>query len=248
MNSSAVRLRRSLTLLGLGLVLVGPLAGDLLAQRAADDPLSARTFRVRYRPLTDAADVVGPLLSNNGSLTLRPRLKLLVVQDHETVLDRVEALLASFDLPPRSVEVTLTLILGVDRREEDPERSPYNSDLTRDVRGILETLGDFIKWHDYELLGSRSITGVEGSSVTADLTDEYRVIFTVDSVDDRRRLVTFERIVLQRLRMDEQGQARPEELYSMAMPVKMDRLRLVGAASGPESKRALFLAVQVSER
>jgi hypothetical protein len=32
------------------------------------------------------------------------------------------------------------------------------------------------------------------------------------------------------------------------MVMEMDRLRVVGAASGPGSNRALFLTVQVSER
>jgi hypothetical protein len=67
-------------------------------------------------------------------------------------------------------------------------------------------------------------------------------------VDERRGLVKFERVVLQRLERDEEGRETAEELYSMGMVMEMDRLRVVGAASGPDSKRALFLTVQVSER
>ena len=42
--------------------------------------LSVRAFEVRYRSLSDAADLVGDQLSADGSLTLKPRLGVLVRQ------------------------------------------------------------------------------------------------------------------------------------------------------------------------
>jgi len=229
-------------------ILAGSLAGLVHAQAAGDDPIEARTFRVYYKALSDAADIVSPLLSDDGSLTMRKRLNTLVVQDRVSVLDRVAALLESFDLPPRNVEVTLTLFLGMVRREDEESDVSSSNVMTREIRGIVETLKDFTKFHDYQPLGSRSINGLEGASVTADLTDDYRVVFTVDVVDERRGLVKFERVVLLRLERDPDGLETEEELYSMGMVMEMNRLRVVGAASGPDSKRALFLTVQVSER
>jgi hypothetical protein len=229
-------------------ILAGSLTGVALAQTDVEDPIEARTFRVYYKALADAADVVGPLLSDDGSLTMRKRLNTLVVQDRLSVLDRVGLLLEGFDLPPRNVEVTLTLFLGMVRQDDEDGAASSSNVMTREIRGIVETLKDFTKFHDYEPLGSRSINGLEGASVTADLTDDYRVVFTVDAVDERRGVVKFERVVLQRLERDAEGHETAEELYSMAMVMEMDRLRVVGAASGPDSKRALFLTVQVSER
>ena len=229
-------------------LVVGSLAGLAHAQVVGDDPVEARTFRVYYKALSDAADVVSPLLSDDASLTMRKRLNTLVVEDRVSVLDRVESLLERFDLPPRNVEVTLTLFLGMVRQDDRDDETPSSNVMTREIRGIVETLKDFTKFHDYEPLGSRSINGLEGASVSADLTDDYRVIFVVDAVDERRGVVKFERVVLQRLVHDQEGRETTEELYSMAMVMEMDRLRVVGAASGPDSKRALFLTVQVSER
>jgi hypothetical protein len=230
------------------LILAVSLAGLVNAQVDGDDPIEARTFRVYYKALSDAADVVSPLLTDDGSLTMRKRLNTLVVQDRVSVLDRVAALLERFDLPPRNVEVTLTLFLGLVRQEDEESDTSSSNVMTREIRGIVETLKDFTKFHDYEPLGSRSINGLEGASVTADLTDDYRVVFTVDVVDERRGLVKFERVVLLRLDRDPEGRETEEELYSMGMVMEMNRLRVVGAASGPDSKRALFLTVQVSER
>lgn len=232
----------------IGLALTGPAPAQERAGGLADDPLSAEVFEVRYRALTDAADVVSAVLSEQGSLTLKPRLHVLVVEDRRSVLDRVRELLEGFDLPPRNVEVTFTLILGIDVREDEETRSGASNVFTKEVGGVLETLGDFTKWHAYEPIGSRSVTGVEGREVRADLTEDYRIVFLVDSVHETRRLVNFERVVLQRLRRDEQGRQTAEDLYTTGMVLKMDRLHLVGAASGPQSERALFLAVQVAER
>jgi hypothetical protein len=222
--------------------------GTAAAQPTADEPIEARPFRVYYKPLAEAADVIEPLLSVDGSVTLRKRLNTLVVQDRVSVLDRVAVLLERFDQPPQDVEVTLTLFLGTDREDGDSASTSAGTAFTQEVRGILETLGDFTKWHDYQPLGSRSVTGVEGTTVTADLTEDYRVIFVVDGVDAGRGLVKFERVVLQRLERDTEGAETAEDLYSMGMVMQLNRLRVVGAASGPDSRRALFLTVQVRER
>ena len=89
----------------------------------ADDPISARAFELRFKPLADAAELIDPLLSADGAVTLRPRLGTLVVEDHLSVLERVKDLLLSYDLPPRNAEVTLTLLLGHREDADGPERS-----------------------------------------------------------------------------------------------------------------------------
>jgi hypothetical protein len=212
------------------------------------DPLSARAFPVRYRPLADAADVVAPLLSANGTVTLRPRLRMLVVQDREEVLDRVEALLSSFDLPPRNVEVTLSLFLGTDRLTAGRQRGAPGQEFSKEVRGVIETLGDVTKWIAYEPLGSRSVTGTEGGAVTAELSLDYRVVLEVDSVHSSGDVVKFERVSLQRTGQDEEGAETVEDLYSAGMVLTAGRVHVVGAAREPGSNRALFLILEVKAR
>ena len=154
-----------------GLALTGTAPAQEHADGAGDDPLGAEVFEVRYRSLSDAADVASAVLSEQGSLTLKPRLHVLVVEDRRSVLERVRELLESFDLPPRIVEVTFTLILGIDAREGEDVRPGASNVFSKEVGGVLETLGDFTKWHAYEPIGSRSVTGVEGREVRADLTE-----------------------------------------------------------------------------
>jgi len=212
------------------------------------EELTARAFQVRYRPLADAADVVAPLLSADGTVTLRPRLRVLVVQDRRSVLDRVEALLKSFDLPPRNVEVTLSLFLGTDRLTAGRQRGGPGHQFSKEVRGVIETLGDVTKWIAYDPLGSRSVTGTEGGAVTADLSMDYRVVLEVESVREDGDVVKFDRVSLQRLGRDEEGAETVEDLYSAGMVLTAGRVHVIGAAREPGSDRALFLILEVRPR
>jgi hypothetical protein len=241
------RPRRSMV--GLAALLV------LAALPAASQPpspdrnrITARAFEIHYQPLVDAADVISPLLSEEGTVTLRPRLSVLVVEDRLTVLRRVADLLEDWDVPPRNVEITLSLFLGIDRHDEDPRAPRADNGLSREVRGVLEKVSNFTKWTTYEPLGSRSVTGTEGDTVVANLSDEYRVVFVVESVDETRGAVKFERLQLQRITVDDDGAESVHDLYTAALVLPAGKLKLVGAASDPNSRRALFLALQTRPR
>lgn len=210
------------------------------------DPVSARAYEVKYKTLADAAELVSPLLSPQGTVTLQPRLKTLTVQDRISVLDRVASLLGSFDVAPRNVEIAMSLFLGTDRREQEAGRIIPPSSMTRDVRGIAETLGDFTKWNAYEPLGGRAVTGVEGGRVTVNLSDEYRVAYDIDTVRDQSVKLT--NFVLQRVTRAADGKEKIQDVYSAAVVLPVGRMLMLGAAQNPESKRALFLTLQARPR
>jgi hypothetical protein len=220
----------------------------VVAQQPAGDPVTARTFEIHYKPLADAADVVSPLLSDSGEITFRPRLKTLVIEDRRSVLGRIHELLKGWDLPPQNVEVTLTLLLGTDTRREDAAAPRADHGLSHEVRGVLDKLSNFTKWTTYEPLGSRSVTGTEGSTVVTDLSADYRVVFVVESVHQDHGTVKFEKLQLQRVVAEEDGGEATEDLFTAGMVVPPGKLKLVGAAADPNSNRALFLALETRPR
>ena len=61
--------------------LLAALALSLAEAQESAEPLLARAFEVRYKPLTDTADLVTPLLSTEGTMMLQPKLKTMVVED-----------------------------------------------------------------------------------------------------------------------------------------------------------------------
>ena len=225
--------------LGLGVL---PVA----AQEAAD-PIRAQTFRVEFKPLSAAAELIAPLLTEQGSVMMRPRQKSLIVEDRASVLARVSQVLESFDLPPRNVKVTFVLFLGRDIRENVSRPASTASVFSEDVNAVIEALGDVTKWTSYEPLGSRSVRGQEGGRTVADLSSDYRVSFAIDTVTRRegKEIVKFDRIVLQRVGRDEDGNETLDSLYATAGTLKTGMLHVAGAASGPGADRALFLTMQV---
>jgi len=231
------------------------IAGTLLAApflcgvAFAADALETRTFEVRFRTVADSVELVSPLLSPEGSLRLRPAQRMLVVEDRSEVLDRVRAALDRFDIAPRNVEVSFTLLLGSDTRPASAARGMDPANLSREIRGVHENLGDFTKWTNYELLGSQSVTVIEGHGATARLSDQYRVVVAVESVvaPSARApvgVVVLKSLVLERVTRDAQGADKVEELYSTAMQLPAGKLLTVGAAQSPESRKAIFLTVK----
>ena len=78
----------------------------------------------------------------------------------------------------------------------------------------------------------------------ATLSDEYRVVFAVESVHDASGVIKFRQLSLQRLRVADDGSVRVSDLYSTSPAVAAGKLTVVGAARDPNSKRALFLTFQ----
>lgn len=240
----------AIALVGVAMCLAGAAPTRAAAESAATDALVTRSFEVRHRALSDAALLVNAILSSDGSLKLQPRLRSLEVEDLPEVLARVETALRAFDVPARNVEVTLTLLLGSDVREGAGATPPLGPrEISREIRGVSEALGDFTKWTSYSLLGSQSVTGIEGRSLSARLSEDYRVTFEVESIQPAtarapQGTITLSRLVLERIVRGEDGVERGEELYSTAIQLHVGKLLMVGAARSPESRRALFLTIK----
>lgn len=208
----------------------------------AVDAVEVRAFEVRYRPLSEAADLVGSVLSPVGVLTLKPKLKLLVVEDRGIILSRVQSLLSEFDLPPRNVEVTLNLFLGTMR--------PEGPDAARTRHGVIDLAPlQFTRWTSYESLGSRNVNGLEGEEVVTDISSDYRVVLTIDFVDERQGVVKFKSVsLLRRVPASDGGPERLQNLYSVSGLVDLDKQHIFGAARDPGANQALFLTLNARAR
>jgi len=221
------------------LAVVAP--GTPRASDDPDDPIHARSFPVRFRPLMDAAEIVSSILSEDGEITLQPRLKQLVVRDRASILEQVEPLIRSFDLPPRSVQVSISLALAT--QAEAGRTAP--DELHQRDRGIWE-IAPLTGFTAFDPLGKRSIVGVEGSTVTTDLSEDYRVVFAVDWVEDDR--VNFKSFSLLRITRTAEGEEQVKNVYSAEINLQTGKPLLVGAAQAPNSKKALFLMLEASPR
>ena len=232
-----------------GVLLVLSLALGAGALASEDDAIESRVFRVNHRPVAAAAEVVSLILSEDAEIRIKFRRNqnIMVVTDHVSVLDRIGPLLESFDIPPRGVEVAISIIVGTKtepKTGEAGQRLP--SSMYRDIRGVVETLREFTEWKDFDQVGGGVTHAVEGSAVTIDVGEAYRVTFEVGSVADEK--VFFNRVWLRRLGRDDTGRETTRTLYETEISVPTGRTLVVGAAQGPDSKEALFLTLLVNAR
>jgi hypothetical protein len=208
---------------------------------AAPAALQARLFHIKFKDPGDAALLVSPLLSENGSVTTQPKLRTLTVQDMPAILDRIQDLLASFDVPPRSVEFTVTLILASLAEEASADGKPP---ISRVVRGIADALPDITRWTNYKTLDSVKIEGSEGSKTTRDLADSYKVEFTLESVSESRGIIRLNPFSLLKGETDASGALVYRPVYTTTVNLKNEKLLTIGATKSETSPRALFLAMR----
>jgi len=214
--------------------------GDVAAGCAERD-LSTRVFEVHFRPVSEAVLLVDQLLGPCGSYRVPKALGVIAVEDEPRALERVARALESWDVPPSSVEVTVSLILAT-------REAPPAGGLRAELRDVSETLSRVTRWTHYERLGSARLHAVEGGTVQADLGQRYRVSFRVDAVDPDLGVVRLEPFDLLRLPGPEETAAGLRSplviLANSALNVFEGRLNLVGAGSR-QRDRALFVALEV---
>jgi len=212
------------------------------------DPAASRLptqlFTVRFKDVNDVYLLIEPLLSARGSVQMQPRLRTLAVTDEPETLAKIEALIQSYDLPPKNVEVALQLILATTAGKPGEKISP------RIRGGVIQKLNEIsTRWSDYRLLGSATVVSSEGERASVEMGEDYRISFAVDYASDEQKLVRFKRFTLDRrdrFRDPEPGEATYTRVLDTALNLKEDKLYIFGASKMESSNRALFMTITAS--
>jgi len=205
--------------------------------------LPTQLFTIRFKDVNDVYLLIEPLLSARGAVQMQPRLRTLAVTDDPETLEKIEAMIQSYDLPPRNVEVALQLILATAAGKAPETISPR-------IRGVIQKLNEIsTRWSDYRLLGSATVVSSEGEKTSVEMGEDYRISFAVDYASDEQRLVRFKRFTLDRRERPGDPERR-EETYTRvldtALNLKEDKLYIFGASKMESSNRALFMTITAS--
>lgn len=197
----------------------------------------SRVFTVRYKNIDDVYLKVSPYLGPRGSVQSQPHQKTLTVQDTPDRLRRIADVIAAYDLPPRSVEVSVQLILATSA-EGEPEAAPPP------IRGVIEKLAALsTRWNDYRMLGSARVLGTEGERSSLRVGDDYRVDFRIDQVMDETRVIRFRPFELQRREPTAEHEDRYAPVMNTVLNLRDAQLFIVGASRMEHSNRALFMTI-----
>lgn len=204
----------------------------------AGKKLESRVVAIRYKPVGEAALLVEQLLGPCGAYRIPKALKVITITDEAQHLERARQALVSWDVPPRTVEVSVSLILAT-------RDAPPREGIAGEIREVSEQLAQLTRFTRFERLGTATVRALEGGQAEAEIGGHYRVVFHVQAVDAERGIVRIEPFELyQQPDPAEAGAARPapRRVLGMAVNLPEGRTNLVGApARGNE--RALFLAL-----
>ncbi len=152
--------RRALCLFVLTLVLPAALAAAAVT--------TSKVFKLRYLRVGDAALLVQPLLSEEGSLTIEARGSRLTVQDRQEVVDAVARLLGELDVAPARYRVLVELY-------EATKDAAAGGASAADLK-----LGDVFRFTSFRRVGAAVLEGEVGGAARADLGAGYLIRFRVE--------------------------------------------------------------------
>jgi len=226
-----------LTAVLLAMVLLAQAGAGVAAEAppATEDSLSTRSFVIRHKDPDDVVSLIRPALSEDAAVLIQSKISTLTVTDHPARLDRVEVLLAGFDLPPRDVRMSINLLRGT--RGAPGSRARVSSG------SLPPSLRQLTQWLNYELLGGMTLQASEGENSSLLLGEEYRVRFGVATVDDRNGRVRLKNFVLERRVMDPREGETYVTLFDTVVNLKSGTPYVFGATRGQHASVALFLSI-----
>lgn len=241
LRSRAVAARRlAAAVLGLvlGLVLAAPPAlGD-----GPGAPVVVKVFTVKFRRAEDAVALVRPLLSEDGSVLLQSRRNTLTVRDVAPAVERTAQALASFDVPPRPLSISVTLL----KASPEPEPPGVPSSIPSEIRRAGDRLRRLFKFGSLHALDTVVVEGNEGDSVGYAVGADFRLEFLLDPSADAG-VARLKGLALSRLRREGAREVW-RDLVRTSIVVPIGQPYVLGVGRDESAASALFLVFLASSR
>jgi type II/III secretion system protein len=201
----------------------------LMAASAAVASLSVHTFTFKYKDAAKAAEMIKPLISSEGSVSIQPSTNALVVTDRAENLKTITKALVDFDVPPQAFRVMVRLV-GAARGAQGP-RVPEED---RDIAPKLGMLG----FNSLEDLGSADVSGREGDPGIVTLPSGYRADFKFGDFDPAS-----DSLKVSDLRLSKQQGDQLTQLLKTTLNLRIGETYIVGATKNAQSQRALMIVL-----
>lgn len=243
MRRRVPRSRRTAALSLLALALLAPPApaAALPAAPTATPSILVRVFTLRYRRADEAALLVGPFLTESGSVIVQSKLNTLTVRDVSSSVARAAQAIASYDLPPRAVSISVTLL----KASSEAGAVPPRREVSEEIRGVGKRLKELFNFTGYAPLDSVVVQGIEGDSVAYQIGGQYRLEFLLDQTGDEK-LVRLKNLSLERVRREPSGNETRGEILRTSINVQASQPYILGVGRDESASGALFLVFYAS--
>jgi len=207
------------------LVLYAPMA-------QSEEPLLTKAITIKFKQVDEAASLVNSLLSDQGAVTLQPKLRTLVVQDYEKNLRQIEMAIAAYDVPPPAVEISLKLV----RATKNNQVTPISDEIKQ-----MAKLGEVLKFNQYVLLDSSLIQSEEGQSSVVSLAKDYQLSFVTDVIQEGKGIIRLKNFQLKKRKKEVKGSDVFVPLISLTLNLRNAETLVLGASRFEESDQALMV-------
>lgn len=146
-----------------------------------------RVFALKYRAPGDALTVVRPVLTEKGSVIVQPKGNVLTVRDSAAAVERAARTIALWDVPPRSIDLRITLLRAAVEARPGPGIAPMST-AEGDLEGIGDRLRQLFRFTSYSRLDTVLVKGAEGQTVASALGGDYRIEFQIEGAEDLRQV------------------------------------------------------------
>ena len=192
--------------------------------------LTVRTFTFKYKDADKAAGVIKPLLSAEGTMSIQPGTKSLVVTDRAENFKALAKAIADFDVPPQSFRLSVRLVSAA--RVAGDVSKP--ADELRDVAPKLAML----RYNSLESAGQAEFEGKEGDPGILEMASGFRADFKFGEYDLASDSIKVSDFHLSRLQKDQLT-----SLLKTSLNLRLGQTYIVGATRAPESQRALMIVL-----
>lgn len=193
--------------------------------------LSVRTFTFKHKQAENAAAMIKPLMSADGTMSIQPKSNSLVVTDDPENLKKIAAALQEFDSAPQPFRVTVRLVSA--RRGGAAAKAQRAPEELRDVESQLQLLG----YTTIDPVGSAEVSGKEGEPGLIDLT-QYRADFRFGQYDPASDTIAVSDFKLSRLDGDQLA-----PMMKTTLNLKLGQTVVMGVTRDARSQRALILVL-----
>jgi uncharacterized protein YjdB len=206
------------------------LSGAAFADDAdAPKSLSVRTFTFKHKDPAKAAEIIKPLLSAEGSISIQAGSNALVVTDRPDVLKTLAKTLNDYDAPPQAFKLVVRLIAA--SHVETPSKT---GDEMKDIAPKLAML----RFNALENLGAADFAGREGDPGVLTLPTGYRAEFKLGEFDPASDSIKVADFQLSKVQNE---QVTP--LLKTTLNLRLGQTYIFGATKTPQSQRALMIVL-----
>lgn len=207
---------------------------ETAAAAAAAGDLETRSYRLKFKEIDRAASLIKSVVSAEGSISLQPASRTIVITDRSENLRRIVQMLDRFDVAPQAFTLELKLATAA-RGGEAKVPEEFKS-----IASKLAMLG----FTQLEKVGESVATGKEGDASTGAPGSAYRIDFQFGSFDPASETIRVNELRVQRVgKPDANGIAEVTQLFKTSLNVRLNQETVLGVARDASSNRTLMLVV-----